>query len=77
MIDLYELNLNDYIEYANYEMSNEDIDELREICYMRGSDIPLAEFFNDIEQNRDPRYNKKHAYKDLAVLVQYIMKLED
>lgn len=76
MINLLELKEKSYYEYSKYELDNNEIKELREICYGYGCFLPLTEFFNDIEHNRQENYNKKQAYKDLAYLVQYIQKLE-
>ena len=77
MIDLLKLKEKSYAEYSKYELDNNEIKELREICYGYHSCLPLTEFFNDIERNRQENYNKKQAYKDLAYLVQYIQKLEN
>ena len=77
MINLLELKEKSYYEYSKYELDNNEIKELREICYGYGCFLPLTEFFNDIERNRQENFNKKQAYKDLAYLVQYIQKLEN
>lgn len=76
MTNLLELKEKSYYKYSKYELDNNEIKELREICYGYGCVLPLTEFFNDIEHNRQENYNKKQAYKDLAYLVQYIQKLE-
>lgn len=51
-------------------LTNEEIEELRGICYDKGCAVyPVDAFFNDIERNKDPRFRKDLAFKDLWLIV--------
>lgn len=59
-------------------MTNKEIQELKERIYnISYSGFPLDSFFNDIEKNDNPRFNKDLAYKDLKLIVDEIYKLKD
>ena len=59
-------------------MINKEIQELKERIYdISYSGFPLDSFFNDIERNDNPRFNKDLAYKDLKLIVDEIYKLKD
>ena len=58
-------------------MTNKEIQELKERIYnISYSGFPLDSFFNDIEQNDNPRFNKDLAYKDIKLIVDEIYKLK-
>ena len=51
-------------------LTKEEIEELRRLCYEYGNSMcPISDFFNDIEQNTSPTYDKNQAYKDLWLIV--------
>lgn len=53
-----------------------NIEKLREKVYkISYSELPLDSFFNDIEKNDNPKYNKELAYKDLELIVDKIYNL--
>ena len=55
-----------------------DIKKLREKVYeISNSKCPLDCFFNDIQQNNDSRYNKVLAYKDLEIVADFIIELQN
>lgn len=51
-----------------------EIEELKNLCYEYGNSwLPLADFFNDIRDNREKGFNKNQAYKDLWLIVNFIL----
>lgn len=59
-------------------MTKEEIKQLEERVYAIGSSLfPIDVFFNDIRDNKDPRYNKDRAYEDLKLIVDEIYRLRD
>lgn len=51
--------------------------ELRDKIYsMSNSFLPLDMFFNDIEDIKDSNYNKEQAYKDLEIIADFILDLQ-
>lgn len=59
-------------------MTKEEIKQLEERVYAIGSSlVPIDVFFNDIRDNKDPRYNKDRAYEDLKLIVDEIYRLRD
>lgn len=51
--------------------------ELRDKIYsMSNSFLPLDMFFNDIEDIKDANYNKEQAYKDLEIVADFILDLQ-
>ena len=59
-------------------MTQKEINKLKERCYAIGnSKFPLDQFFNDIRDNDNPRYNKKQAYEDLKLIVDEIYRLRE
>lgn len=59
-------------------MTKEEIKQLEERVYAIGSSLfPIDAFFNDIRDNKDPRYNKDKAYEDLKLIVDEIYRLRD
>ena len=58
-------------------MTDKEILELQKRIYaISYSGFPLDSFFNDIEKNDNPRFNKDLAYKDLKLIVDEIYKLK-
>lgn len=59
-------------------MTKEEIKQLEERVYAIGNSLfPIDAFFNDIRDNKDPRYNKDRAYKDLKLIVDKLQELVD
>lgn len=59
-------------------MIKEEIKQLEERVYAIGSSLfPIDIFFNDIRDNKDPKYNKDKAYEDLKLIVDEIYRLRD
>lgn len=59
-------------------MTKEEIKQLEERVYAIGSSLfPINVFFNDIRDNKDPKYNKDRAYEDLKLIVDEIYRLRD
>lgn len=59
-------------------MTKEEIKQLEERVYAIGSSLfPIDVFFNDIRDNKDPKYNKDKAYEDLKLIVDEIYRLRD
>lgn len=58
-------------------MTSKEIEELQEKVYdMSSSRLPLDRFFNDIRDNPNENYDKEYAYKDLALIVNYINEID-
>lgn len=59
-------------------MTTEELKQLKERVYASGSSLfPIDVFFNDIRDNKDPKYNKDRAYEDLKLIVDEIYRLRD
>lgn len=59
-------------------MTKEEIKQLEERAYAIGSSLfPIDVFFNDIRDNKDPKYNKDRAYEDLKLIVDEIYRLKE
>lgn len=57
-------------------MENIDVKKLQEKVYeISYSGFPLDSFFNDIQQNDNPKYNKQLAYRDLELIVDKFYEL--
>lgn len=59
-------------------MTKEEIKQLEERVYTIGSSLfPIDVFFNDIRDNKNPKYNKDKAYEDLKLIVDEIYRLRE
>ena len=55
-------------------LTEREIEDLKNLCYEYGNSwLPLADFFNDIRDNREEGFNKNQAYKDLWLIVNFIL----
>ena len=56
------------------KLTSEEIEKLQNLCYEYGNSwLPLADFFNDIRDNKDKDYDKNQAYKDLWLIVNFVL----
>lgn len=73
-----ELTLKERLHDLNYVLTNEEIEELADICGEHGNSwCPLVEFFNDIFFNENKDYNKNQAFKDLWLIALIVLDKEE
>lgn len=54
----------------DYQITQGEIDDLRKLCYKYGNSYcPFDSFFNDVEHNQSPTYDRNQAYKDLYLII--------
>lgn len=59
-------------------MTQKEIDELQERVYaISYSKFPLDTFFNDIQNNQAPNFNKESAYEDLKLITDEFYRLRE
>lgn len=59
-------------------MTQKEINKLKKRVYsISNCMFPLDTFFNDIEQNKDPDFNKESAYNDLKLITDVVYELKE